>query len=137
MILGLSEVSKTRVTRYEARDRAHLHAVRLQRTTLSTEQDADSHYEIRTTTTTTHHTFGSPLQPGARLQVNEPSSETTESILKFYSAKSIGTELSRRMLAFLGDLNVIYDRSIAANANGTFFPEIGQSAPQRGAGRGF
>ena len=50
---------------------------------------------------------------GARPQINRPinSSATTESIFKFYSAKSIRSELSRRMVAFLGDLDVMRDLS--------------------------
>ena len=105
-------MSKTRVTRSEPRDgslcvqRGHSEHYYL----LS--KGADSHYEIlrRWSAKAGPGGFGSTLQPGARLQVNGPSSETTESILKFYSAKSIGTELSHRMLAFVGDLKVIYGR---------------------------
>ena len=84
---------------------------------LSTEQEAGSHYEIVTNWSAKAGSGGifskvarSQLQPGARLQVNGPRSETTESILKSCSAKSIGTELSHRMLAFLGDLDVANDR---------------------------
>ena len=42
-----------------------------------------------------------------RMHVNGPIFATTESILKFYSAKYIVSELSRRMLAFLGDVDVM------------------------------
>ena len=45
----------------------------------------------------------------ARLQTNQPSSATTEPILKFCSVKSIGSELSLRMLAFLGAIKVMRD----------------------------
>ena len=44
---------------------------------------------------------------GATPQTNRPSSATTESIFKFYSAKSIGTELSLLIVTFLGDLDVM------------------------------
>ena len=40
-------------------------------------------------------------------QTNRPSSATTELILKFYIGKSIGTELSLRIVTFLGDLDVM------------------------------
>ena len=69
---------------------------------LPTEQEAGSHYEIVTNWSAKAGSGGvmwdTRLQLGARLQANGPSSDITESISKFCSAKSIGTELSLRMV---------------------------------------
>ena len=107
MIWGLSEVSKTHVTRSEARDRSFCVQRGHSEHYYLLSKGADSHYEIlrRWSAKAGPGGFGSTLQPGARLQVNGPSSETAESFCKFYSAKSIGTELSHRILPILGDLN--------------------------------
>ena len=75
----------------------------------------------------------SPLQPGARPQANGCSSDTTESILKFYDAKFIGTELSHRMMPFLSDLNVTCGRLLAQNRRKRkrhlFFPRSDNQLP--------